>query len=174
MSTLQSKKSAKWRDCGAIYYGFVDNPTDSAQTQKKTTLQTQHSWILYQMTIRECGILSSLWMATFKMDTGAEVIAISKTTWQSLDDPDLQSPSKLLYGPAKKPLKTTGHFTCNLSHSHNKGNGDRFMKMLFQRLHHGDSFYTSFPSLFFYIPLARSKDDNSLSWSHTHKNLACT
>ena len=25
-------------------------------------------------------------------------------------------PSKLLYGPTKKPLNTTGHFTCNLSH----------------------------------------------------------
>ena len=47
---------------------------------------------------------------TFKIDTGAEVTAISKATWQSLGKPDLQSPSKLLYGPAKKPLKTT-HFT---------------------------------------------------------------
>ena len=53
---------------------------------------------------------------TFKIDTGAEVTAISKVTWQSLDMPDLQSSSKLLYGPAKKLLKTTGHFTSNLSH----------------------------------------------------------
>ena len=30
--------------------------------------------------------------------------------------PNLQLPSKLLYGPAKKLLKTTGHFTSNLSY----------------------------------------------------------
>ena len=53
---------------------------------------------------------------TFKINTGAEVTAISKATWQSLGMPDLQLPSKLLYGPAKKLLKTTGHFTSNLSH----------------------------------------------------------
>ena len=53
---------------------------------------------------------------TFKIDTGAEVTAISKATWQSLGKPELQSPSKLLYGPAKKPLKNTGYFTSNLSH----------------------------------------------------------
>ena len=29
-------------------------------SEKKTTLQTQHSWTLYQMTIRECGIWSFL------------------------------------------------------------------------------------------------------------------
>ena len=53
---------------------------------------------------------------TFKIDTGAEVTAISKATWQSLGKPELQPPSKLLYGPAKKPLKNTGYFTSNLSH----------------------------------------------------------
>ena len=43
--------------------------------------------------------------------------------------------------------------------SHDKGNGGGFTKMLFQRrfypLRHGDSFHLSFPSLFFFIPLAR-------------------
>ena len=53
---------------------------------------------------------------TFKIDTRAEVTAISKATWPSLGMPDHQSPNKRLYGPAKKLLKTTGHFTSNLSH----------------------------------------------------------
>ena len=53
---------------------------------------------------------------TFKIDTGAEVTAISKETWKTLREPDLQSPNKLLQGPARKPLETTGHFFCNLSY----------------------------------------------------------
>ena len=53
---------------------------------------------------------------TFKIDTDAEVTAISKETWETLGVPDLQSPNKLLRGPASKPLKTTGHFFCNLSY----------------------------------------------------------
>ena len=53
---------------------------------------------------------------TFKIDTDAEVTAILKETWETLGEPDLQSPNKLLQGPARKPLKTTGHFFCNLSY----------------------------------------------------------
>ena len=53
---------------------------------------------------------------TFKIDTGAEVTAISKETWLTLDEPELQSSDKLLYGPAKKPLKSTGHFHSDISH----------------------------------------------------------
>ena len=52
---------------------------------------------------------------TFKIDTGAEVTAISHKTWKTLGKPDLQSSNKL-QGPARKPLKTTGHFFCNLSY----------------------------------------------------------
>ena len=38
---------------------------------------------------------------TFKIDTGAEVTAISKETWEKLGEPDLQSSNKLLHeGPA--------------------------------------------------------------------------
>ena len=53
---------------------------------------------------------------TFKIGTGAEVTAISKETWLTLDEPELNSSNKLLYGPAKKPLKSTGHFYCDISH----------------------------------------------------------
>ena len=45
----------------------------------------------------------------FKIHTSTGVTAISKETWETLGEPDLQSPSKLLYSPAKKPLKTTGY-----------------------------------------------------------------
>lgn len=36
---------------------------------------------------------------TFKLDTGAEVTAISERTHRLLGKPDLQKPSKVLYGP---------------------------------------------------------------------------
>ena len=84
-----------------------DNPTDSAFLD---TISNDDNRVW------NSELLVDGEKAIFKIDTGAEVTAISKATWQSLGEPDLQSPSKLLYGPAKKPLKTTGHFTCNLSH----------------------------------------------------------
>ena len=84
-----------------------DNPTDSAFLD---TISNDDNRVW------NSKLLVDGKKATFKIDTGAEVTAISKATWQSLGEPDLQSPSKLLYGPAKKPLKTTDHFTCNLSH----------------------------------------------------------
>jgi len=53
---------------------------------------------------------------TFKIDTGAEVTAITKRTWQVLEEPALQPPNKHLFGPAKQPLKSLGAFTRDLHH----------------------------------------------------------
>ena len=53
---------------------------------------------------------------TFKVDTGAEVTAISKAAWEVLDKPTLQLPNKRLYGPSQQPLKSPGSFLCSLNH----------------------------------------------------------
>ena len=53
----------------------------------------------------------------FKMDTGAEVTAISKKTYQSLQNPPLLSqPDRILCGPAQKPLKVAGQCKLQLNH----------------------------------------------------------
>ena len=62
--------------------------------------------------------------------------------------------------PACQPAIRPGCARCRAPEiSHNKSNGGGFTKMLFRRRFthctHGDSFYPLFPSLFFYIPLAR-------------------
>ena len=51
----------------------------------------------------------------FKVDTGAEVTAISKNAFHSLGDAQLQKSSKILYGPESKPLDVMGEFTQELS-----------------------------------------------------------
>ena len=65
----------------------------------------------------------SLWMTklllnkmevSFKLDTGAEVTAISEETYQRLGLPELQQPSKVLYGPARQTLNVVGQFTATL------------------------------------------------------------
>ena len=55
----------------------------------------------------------------FKMDTGAEVTAISDKVYQSLDSkPDLQAPTRTLLGPAHQKLKVLGQFQGTLSNGH--------------------------------------------------------
>ena len=53
---------------------------------------------------------------TFKLDTGAEVTAISMETYLQLGKPPLLPSDKHLSGPAQQPLVVKGHFTCNLSY----------------------------------------------------------
>lgn len=53
----------------------------------------------------------------FKLDTGAEVTAVSKETWERLGKPTLQPPSKQLFGPAQHPLQVLGQFYCHLTHT---------------------------------------------------------
>ena len=47
--------------------------------------------------------------ATFKIDTGAEVTAISEKLYKSLRSPALQKPNKLLKGPGQHPLQVLHH-----------------------------------------------------------------
>ena len=44
----------------------------------------------------------------FKLDTGAEVDAISEATYKTLGCPRLCKPSRILYGPAKQPVEVLG------------------------------------------------------------------
>ena len=52
----------------------------------------------------------------FKLDTGAEVTAISHLSYQSLSHPPpLGAPDKVLYGPSRQPLQVRGQCYCHLS-----------------------------------------------------------
>ena len=50
----------------------------------------------------------------FKIDTGAQVTAISEETFRKLDRVKLKKLSKSLYGPGQHLLDATGQFTANL------------------------------------------------------------
>ena len=55
---------------------------------------------------------------TFKIDTGAEVSAISEIAFDKLPNVKLQKCSRKLYGPAMSPLSVLGQFTASLTHKH--------------------------------------------------------
>jgi hypothetical protein len=68
---------------------------------------------------------SSAWFITltfnghdtnFKIDTGAEVTAISKEMYEQIQVPEISAPTKTLYGPSRQPLRTLGQFSGTLSH----------------------------------------------------------
>jgi len=54
---------------------------------------------------------------TFKLDTGAEVTAVSQETFLKLPDaPQLTTPKRILCGPSRKPLHVLGQCQIDLSH----------------------------------------------------------
>ena len=61
----------------------------------------------------------SLHEATFKIDTGAEVMAISEKLYKRLRSSTLQKPSKILKGPGQHPLQVVGQFQEVLHHGQN-------------------------------------------------------
>ena len=52
----------------------------------------------------------------FKIDTGAEVTAISHRTYLQMSTGELSDPEKILYGPSRQPLPVIGQFSGNLVH----------------------------------------------------------
>ena len=58
----------------------------------------------------------------FKMDTGAEVTAISECTFHSLKGVTLTKPTKILHGPTGRPMKVLGQFTGTLSSKDKQAN----------------------------------------------------
>ena len=55
----------------------------------------------------------------FKLDTGAEVTAISDSTYQTLPGVKLKPATKPLYGPASQALRVLGQFKGKLAHKEN-------------------------------------------------------
>ena len=55
----------------------------------------------------------------FKLDTGAEVSAISEELYDQLGKPPLRLPSKVLYGPSQQPLSVLGEFDASLRYMDN-------------------------------------------------------
>ena len=72
---------------------------------------SQNSSETWRVKLRLCGQ-----MLEFKIDTGAEVTAISDAAFRTLRGPKLKSPKKTLYGPARTPLKLIGQLEGELSH----------------------------------------------------------
>ena len=62
----------------------------------------EESWI--------CSLKLENQEISFKLDTGAEVTAISEGAFKELQNVSLQSPSKILFGPTHKALKRFGQF----------------------------------------------------------------
>ena len=54
-------------------------------------------------------------LVVFKLDTGAQVTAISEKTYAELQPGPLKKPSKVLYGPAGKTLNVFGQFTAKIT-----------------------------------------------------------
>lgn len=76
---------------------------------------------LDQKSIWTTKILLSGLNAVFKIDTGAEVTAISEQTFQKLPHkPQLNTPSKTLRGPSSRVLEVAGQFKSNLKHKNNE------------------------------------------------------
>ena len=55
---------------------------------------------------------------TFKLDTGAEVTALSQGAYETLSGtPPLSTPTKILCGPSRKPLQVVGQCQLDLTHN---------------------------------------------------------
>ena len=80
---------------GAIYLGTIEG-------------ERQPPWL-----VNICVGPSEL---TFKLDTGAEVTAISESAFMKLKGVQYEAPAKKLYGPSHEPLSVVGQFMAELKH----------------------------------------------------------
>ena len=78
---------------------------DSAYLSTLTTKQ-KRAWF--------CNIQIGNWSLPFKVDTGAEVTAITESVYKDLTKIHLQKASKILHGPANQSLQVVGQFTTKL------------------------------------------------------------
>ena len=69
----------------------------------------------------------------FKLDTGAEVTAISEKAYKALGSPKTTQPVKKLCGPTNKPLKVIGRLTVSMTHKDHSCEQDIFVV---SHLHH--------------------------------------
>ena len=66
-------------------------------------------------------------MVTFKLDTGAEVAAVSEATFKSLTEVVLKQPDRKLFGPTHQALEVVGEFRGKLSVGDNMYQGDIYV-----------------------------------------------
>ena len=66
-------------------------------------------------------------MVTFKLDTGAEVIAVSEATFKSLTEVVLKQPDRKLFCPTHQTLEVVGEFRGKLSVGDNMYQGDIYV-----------------------------------------------
>ena len=64
---------------------------------------------------------------TFKMETGAEVMAVSENALQNLGQLEVSMPDKKLYGPNGVPLDLRGSLTVTLSQKQHKCDQEIFV-----------------------------------------------
>ena len=69
----------------------------------------------------------------FKLDTGAEVTAITEQAYKALGSPKINHPVKKLCGPTSKPLKVIGRLTVSMS---NKDHSYEHEIFVVNHLHH--------------------------------------
>ena len=72
------------------------------------TSASQNSW--------NTNVLLEKTSVNFKLDTGAEVTAITEETFKQLNGITMNKPSKSLHGPARQSLNVLGQFTGQLSY----------------------------------------------------------
>lgn len=82
-----------------VYSGFLDTVTTANQSSWTATVMIGSQEV------------------QFKLDTGAEVTAISDDVHKMLKDATLSKPSKMLYGPDRTPLAVTGEFVQTLTYN---------------------------------------------------------
>ena len=96
-----SQCRSKNLDESAIETAFLDATTSQAE---------ETAWFA---DISVCKLNEKV---TFKLDTGAEVTAVSQETYEQLRDaPPLNTPEKTLCGPSRKPLKVRGQCQMQLT-----------------------------------------------------------
>ena len=88
-----------------IDVAFLDNVT---AVDDIAPLRSHTAWFA---NIQLCGCETP-----FKLDTGAEVTAITTKTHQQLQQPTLNTPDRILHGPSKQPLKVLGQFEGKFTH----------------------------------------------------------
>ena len=66
-------------------------------------------------------------MVTFKLDTGAEVAAVSEATFKSLTEVVLKQPDRKLFSPTHQALEVVGEFRGKLSVEDNMYQGDIYV-----------------------------------------------
>ena len=98
MSCCLSKSVSEVSQESLLDTAFLDTLTDKSAT----------SW-------QEQVVLNGK-LTPFKLDTGAEVTAITPDTYHSLQNVELSKPEKILSGPSRKPLKVIGQFQGHFVH----------------------------------------------------------